>query len=373
MQKFSLPSLCLSLLIGSGLLFTIVAPVLAIPIHEVPNPRKANSGWVTDTADLLTPATEAQLNQKIAALEAYNGSEVAVVTVPDTQPSQSPKAFATELFNTWGIGKKQTNNGVLFLISKTDRRVEVEVGSGLQPILPDRAVTDLLAQTVSPLFRQGQFDQGTIDGVQAILDTLEQSPSESGAVGTDRSDIVGGIFAFCIASGGALLWVSRRQKRASQPATSIEPSSPISQTVAISSPTLATPPQAIPVQPNPVQSTKKSRKKKAKKNKGKAPKQKSNQNYENQSHTESYASEQPNYNSSHSSIDNSNWDNNQYNSWNSSDYSSSSSSDYSSSDYSSSSSSDYSSSDYSSSSSSDYSSSDFGGGSSDGGGGGCDW
>ncbi|MGI0492793.1 TPM domain-containing protein [Alkalinema pantanalense CENA528] len=360
MQKFSLQSLCLSLLIGGGLLFTIVAPVLAIPIHEVPNPRKLHSGWVADTADLLTPATEAQLNQAVTALEAKNGSEIAIVTVADTQPSQSPKAFATELFNTWGIGKQTTNNGVLFLISKADRRVEVEVGSGLHTVLPDRAVTDLLAQKVAPQFRQGQFDQGTIDGVQAILDMLEQSRSESGTVGTERSDIVGGIFAFCIASGGALLWVSRRQKRASQPATSIGPSVPISQTVAISSQTLTAPPQPTPVQANPAQSTKTNRKKKAKKNKGKASKQKSKQNHENRSHAESNSSEQPNYNSSHSSIDNSNWDTNQYNSWNTSDTSNYSSHDYSSSDY-------------SSSSSSDYSSSDFGGGSSDGGGGGCDW
>ncbi|WP_242541945.1 TPM domain-containing protein [Leptolyngbya sp. Cla-17] len=109
-------------------------------VEEVPNPRQANRGWVSDTANILNAATEKKLNQTISQLEAKNGTEIAVVTVPNTAPSETPKAFATQLFNHWKIGKANSNNGVLFLVSKGDRRVEIETGYGIEPVLPNAQV-----------------------------------------------------------------------------------------------------------------------------------------------------------------------------------------------------------------------------------------
>ena len=61
---------------------------------------------MTDKAEILQPETETQLNRMIARLEAKNGAEIAVVTVPETAPAASPKEFTTNLFNYWKIGKK---------------------------------------------------------------------------------------------------------------------------------------------------------------------------------------------------------------------------------------------------------------------------
>jgi uncharacterized protein len=131
-----------------------------------------NRGWVTDTANILSPATEASLNQKISELEAKNGSEIAVVTVPDTAPSATPKQFATTLFNHWGIGKAAHNNGVLFLISLGDRRVEVETGHGIEEHLPDAQVGQIIDQQIVPRLKQGDFDGGTLAGIQAVSQDL---------------------------------------------------------------------------------------------------------------------------------------------------------------------------------------------------------
>jgi uncharacterized protein len=109
---------------------------LALDVKDVPNPQQINGTWVTDMAEILDEPTEAQLNSVISQLERQNGTEMAVVTVPETAPSASPKEFTTALFNYWGIGKKGEDNGVLFLISKGDRRVEVETGYGVEAILP---------------------------------------------------------------------------------------------------------------------------------------------------------------------------------------------------------------------------------------------
>lgn len=174
----SLRTQCASL-VGSVVLASSAVPAIAISINEVPNPRQTNGGWVTDMANLLSAPTETRLNQMISELEAENGTEIAVVTVPETAPAASPKAFATELFNTWGIGKREQNNGVLFLISKQDRRVEIDIGYGIEAILPNADVQRLIDRKILPQFKQGDFNQGTLDGTAALITALQSEGAAS--------------------------------------------------------------------------------------------------------------------------------------------------------------------------------------------------
>jgi len=160
-----------SLLCFSAIAFPVTSQ--AITVQEVPNPRRVNNTWVTDKANILSDRTETQLNQMISDLEAKNGSEIAVVTVPDTKPSVTPKAFATELFNFWGIGKKGKNNGVLLLISSGERRVQIETGSGIQSILPDAKAVGIIETEITPRFKQQDFDGGTLAGTKALVKVLQ--------------------------------------------------------------------------------------------------------------------------------------------------------------------------------------------------------
>ena len=158
--------------------FLVPCPGLALTVQEVPNPRQVSGGWVTDKAEILQPETETQLNQMIARLEAKNGAEIAVVTVPETAPAASPKEFTTNLFNYWKIGKKGQDNGVLFLISVKDRRVEIETGYGVEGILPDGKVGNIIETQITPRFRQKDFDGGTLAATRAIIVSLEPSLSK---------------------------------------------------------------------------------------------------------------------------------------------------------------------------------------------------
>jgi uncharacterized protein len=135
---------------------------------------------VTDKAEILKPETETQLNQTIDQLEAKNGAEMAVVTVQETAPAASPKEFATKLFNYWGIGKKGKDNGVLFLISVKDRRVEIETGYGVEGILPDAKVGNIIETQITPRFKQRDFDGGTVAGTRALVAILEGTSSDTG-------------------------------------------------------------------------------------------------------------------------------------------------------------------------------------------------
>ena len=146
---------------------------LAITVEEIPNPRQENGGWVADTADILNSSTEAEINRQISELEAKNGSEIAVVTVPETAPASTPKEFATTLFNYWGIGKQEQDNGVLFLISKGDRRIEIETGYGVERILPDAQIGSIIKQKITPQFKRGDFDGGTLAGTKALVQILK--------------------------------------------------------------------------------------------------------------------------------------------------------------------------------------------------------
>ena len=153
----------------------VTFPVNAVGVQDVPNPRQSGA-WVTDMSNILSPETETQLNQMITELEQENGTEITVVTVPNTAPYGSPKEFTTELFNYWGVGKEGADNGVVFMISQGDRRVEIETGYGVEGILPDAKVDNIINQKVTPRFKQGNFDQGVLDGTKALV--FELSPAQ---------------------------------------------------------------------------------------------------------------------------------------------------------------------------------------------------
>ena len=144
----------------------------ALKVQDVPNPRQHYGGWVTDMAQLLSSQAETQINQIISELEAKNGTEIAVVTVPDTAPYTSPKEFTTQLFNSWGIGKQRQDNGVVLMVSKRDRRVEIETGYGMETILPDAKVGNIIARQIVPRFQQGDFEAGILAGTQALVNNI---------------------------------------------------------------------------------------------------------------------------------------------------------------------------------------------------------
>ena len=164
-----------SLLVSSLCLTVFLFPLKseALTVQEVPNPREVYGGWVTDSAEILSDSTEVQLNQMIEQLEVKNGTELAVVTVLQTFPAASPKEFTTELFNYWGIGKKEQDNGVLLLISVGERRIEIETGYGIEGILTDAQVGRIIDTQIKPRFKQNDFDGGTLAGTKALVAALE--------------------------------------------------------------------------------------------------------------------------------------------------------------------------------------------------------
>ncbi|NJO71975.1 MAG: TPM domain-containing protein [Oscillatoriales cyanobacterium RM1_1_9] len=197
-----------ALILGFSLCFWIPIISHALTVQDIPNPQQLNGGWVADTADILSSETEARLNQTISDLEATNGSEIAVVTVPSTAP-ESPKAFATALLNAWGIGKAGQDNGVLFLVAVNDGRVEIETGYGAEAVLNDAKAGRILDEQVIPQLKQRDYESGILAGTNALVNALEPEafgPATGSTPAEDSLDFLipvaaaGSIFSFFSAS-----------------------------------------------------------------------------------------------------------------------------------------------------------------------------
>jgi len=146
-----------------------------VSVTQVANPRP--NGWVTDQANVLDIATEDKLNTLAETLYRSKQIELAIVVVDDVR--ETPKQFATALFNHWKIGNAQTNTGVLVLLVMGKRRLEIETGTGIEGALPAAWLAEMQADKMVPRFKQKDFPGGLVAGVQAIHDHLGAAPGES--------------------------------------------------------------------------------------------------------------------------------------------------------------------------------------------------
>lgn len=169
------------------LLLSLLAP--AITVQQVPNPRDQGR-WVTDMVDALSAEEARDINATLTAVEQSTGVEIALVLVQDVPGT--PKEFATELFNHWHIGKQEADNGLLVLMVMGQRRLEMETGYGLEPVLPDGWLGQMQQTQMVPLFKAGKIGQGLVAGIHALVVRIEQSPEEA-REGSRNAPVMGGV------------------------------------------------------------------------------------------------------------------------------------------------------------------------------------
>jgi len=125
-------------------------------------------GRVNDGAGMISPQAEAALEAKLADLEKNESTQIVILTVPSLQ-GDPIEDFSIRVVEAWKIGRKGLDNGVLFLVSRDDRKVRIEVGYGLEGRLTDLLAGRIVQNEVTPAFKAGQFDAGFQRGVEAIL------------------------------------------------------------------------------------------------------------------------------------------------------------------------------------------------------------
>ncbi len=133
------------------------------------------TGRVVDNADLLTPAEEAELTQKLEALERASSRQLVVATFPDLQ-GYSVEEFGLGLGRAWGIGQGGANNGVILLIGVAERKIRIEVGYGLEGVMTDALSSRIIRDQITPRFREQNPAAGIMAGADAIIEQLQAPP-----------------------------------------------------------------------------------------------------------------------------------------------------------------------------------------------------
>jgi len=163
----------------------IVALVIILPaVCTAAYPKP--TGFVNDFAGIMRPETKAKVEGLLSAFERSTGNEVAVVTLPSLD-GNTVEDVAVELFGEWGIGKKGQDNGILFLVAPSEKRMRIEVGYGLEGTINDALAGRILDQAVVPRFREGDMDGGIAAGSLAIVDVI----SKKGELGFDAEGAYG--------------------------------------------------------------------------------------------------------------------------------------------------------------------------------------
>jgi uncharacterized protein len=156
--------------LGAGLVllfgFALASADVAVP------PLTAR---VTDLTGTLSGAAVARIEAKLKDLEAKKGSQVAVLIVPTTQPEEIEQ-YGIRVAEAWKLGRKGVDDGAILLVAKDDRRVRIEVGQGLEGALPDAIASRIVAETVTPHFKQNDFDGGVEAGVNQIISVVNGEP-----------------------------------------------------------------------------------------------------------------------------------------------------------------------------------------------------
>jgi uncharacterized protein len=145
-----------------------LAPATPAAALEVP----FLSGRVVDLAELLPPATEQELDGRLAELESETGAQVVVLTVP-TLEGEVLEDYAGRVAGTWKLGREGIDDGVLLLVAREERGLRLEVGYGLEGKIPDITGKRILDELVVPRFRDGDFPGGIAAGVDAVATAVQ--------------------------------------------------------------------------------------------------------------------------------------------------------------------------------------------------------
>ncbi len=138
---------------------------------STPEPPAVPRDYVVDLAGVLSPDANARLNALLLELERKTTAQVLVLTVQSLD-GQSIEEFSFNTKEKWKLGQKGKDNGVLIVVAVKDRRYRIEVGYGLESVLPDSLVGSIGREYFVPYFRQGDYSAGIYSGTVALIRTI---------------------------------------------------------------------------------------------------------------------------------------------------------------------------------------------------------
>lgn len=160
--------------LSTALLLILALALQAGPLAAADPVFPRPTGAVNDFAGVIAPAERESMDSLAREVLQKTGTAVVVATVP-TVGDMAADDYATRLYESWGIGKRGEDKGVLILLALKERRVRIETGYGVEGILPDGVVGEILRLHVIPLLKQGDFGKGLSNAMTAVSDVIARN------------------------------------------------------------------------------------------------------------------------------------------------------------------------------------------------------
>ncbi|MBI5038609.1 MAG: TPM domain-containing protein [Nitrospirae bacterium] len=189
----------LYILIFPFLIFSVFWPVFWPVFCEALDVPQLK-GRVNDYADMISASVEARLEEELRSFEQSDSTQIVILTIPSLE-GEVIEEFGIRVAEAWKIGQKGKDNGVILIASKEDRKMRIEVGSGLEGGLTDLMSGRIIDLVMKPRFKRGDFDGGFMAGVSALIDASrgEFHPEEGPPAGRERG--ISPFFSFLIFFG----------------------------------------------------------------------------------------------------------------------------------------------------------------------------
>jgi uncharacterized protein len=168
------------------LFFILLLSFMPIPVYSLDVPRLQS--YVNDYAGMISLSARSKIEQELKAFEQSDSTQIVILTIPSLE-GENIEEFGIKVAETWKIGQQVKDNGVLFIVSKQDRKIRIEVGRGLEGKLTDLTAGRIIDRVIKPRFTQADFDGGFIAGVSSLIDATrgefiaEQRPAQRGQKG----------------------------------------------------------------------------------------------------------------------------------------------------------------------------------------------
>ncbi len=175
-------------------LMALTILLVALPAMAAPT-FPALTGRVVDNANILSPAVEASLSEKLAGLETASGHQLVVVTLPTLQGLEI-EDYGYQLGRAWQIGDKTRDDGALLIVAPTERKVRIEVGYGLEGVMTDALSSVIIQSAIVPKFKAGDMEGGVVAGTDALVQQLslpdDQAKANVAAASSNAQENRGG-------------------------------------------------------------------------------------------------------------------------------------------------------------------------------------
>jgi len=151
-------------------------------------PARPDDTFVADTANLISPQGKIEITQSSRDLLQQTGAPIVVVTVPSLASVNAKdigiEAYAHQMFDTWRIGSRYANHGILLVVAKDDRKARIELGSDWDHRY-DGDSHKIMTSDILPAFKRGDYSTGIVNGVHALKKMTTTAASESGTPDSD--------------------------------------------------------------------------------------------------------------------------------------------------------------------------------------------